>query len=489
MFSHHLCEKILSHIPLHRRHDLYSLLLTSKSFHAATQPIFYSYNIFTDVRRIQLFTHTLTKISPHLATHVRTFGINLNDHRYRTSDSFLFQQFWDDVKSALGLMSSLETFVLIQISDLKIDFVTRILDHSWSFALKQVKFHLAYDNHVARFLNAQAVAGRLRVVQLYTTVVPPLHSTNDEEDDEKLILPTVDTLDISLSITPYIHVPSIPHLTHFQLLIDTQQSNEISISTLSNNLNNLLSSSQTLLRGFSILEIPSNLSTPLLTHLLTSIPKLSSTLHHLSHFHLPPPYPTHSPIRTQFFSSLISLRRLISIELCLNSWDFSPSSITTTTTTPTPTTTGGPGIPIPPPPPPSANSNSNWNLPSPAAQKALVSELKTYCPSLRIIVFWLGKIRFRWAFVNDGVPIQVAHQPSGHSRIQENETTGGASGGSSGGGGRSTTTMTMTTNPGGSSGTIECVSPRIENAATSGEWHYRMEVNQWPGNSKLWSTC
>jgi hypothetical protein len=87
----------------------------------------------------------------------------------------------------------------------------------------------------------------------------------------------------------------------------------------------------------------------------------------------------------------------------------------------------------------------------------------------------------RWAFIGDGLPFQ----------LQKTTTTTTTTSGRGGGGGG-----------GGSGGDdnvehereheITTSSPslcRIDNAALSGDWHYRVEAGQWPGHSRLWHTC
>jgi len=40
---------------------------------------------------------------------------------------------------------------------------------------------------------------------------------------------------------------------------------------------------------------------------------------------------------------------------------------------------------------------SRWNpQPNTAAQRALASELRVYCPSIRFLIFWAGANRFFW---------------------------------------------------------------------------------------------
>ena len=35
------------------------------------------------------------------------------------------------------------------------------------------------------------------------------------------------------------------------------------------------------------------------------------------------------------------------------------------------------------------------------AQRAIAAELKTYCPTLKHVAFWIHGTRFRWHFVHD----------------------------------------------------------------------------------------
>jgi hypothetical protein len=398
------------------------------------------------------------------------------------------QDFWDDVQLALSLMERLETLVLIEMASPKIPYWTRILDHPYPFALEEVKLHLSFDDPLIRFLNAQAQrGGRLRAVRIYNTT--STDGGNDDEDDEglvkseQLVLPDVETLDISISLSPCIRPKSLPKLTHLQLSFDSPLNNELSPSQLLTILSHLIlttTPSSSRLRGLSLLQLPHHLST---AALLQHVIKLTnSTLSHLSHLHLPTPYPSQAFIKSQFLARLIEFPRLSSIELSLDSWDpaYTPPShnnnSSTTTTTTTTAATIGPGIP--PTLSPDPTSPPPFHLPTPVSQKALISELKTYCPTLRTIVFWYGKIRMRWAFVHDGLPFQLA--TTGASGTKE------PSGSGNGDEEREMMMMMTTTTTTTAAASELC---RIDNAAWSGEWHYRVETGQWAGHSRLWYTC
>ncbi|KAF9446377.1 hypothetical protein P691DRAFT_733432 [Macrolepiota fuliginosa MF-IS2] len=486
-----LCAHILTHIPLHRRSDLRALLTTTKAFHAATEPLYYSHLVFTDVRRTRLFINSLnlSTSGPRRAAHVRTFGINLSELRSRAVvhsleavniHVVLRRDFWDAVSAAMQRMVTLETLVLVQMPGVRMDF----LDTSnCEFSLRDIKVHWAFDAHVARFLNAQANKGRLRSVQLYNVSVPPAEV--EQIVQAQLHLHTIDLLDISFSIAPHVHPGSMPALAYIQILLDTPAP---TLPALQNILAHLTAGGTAGLRGLSLHDLPPDVSTPLVQYLAAGF---HQTLVHLSHIHLPPPYPPHSPERSTFLASLLHFRRLISIELSLNSWEFTSTATNTTTLG---KSTAAAAVAM--------NQNMGLNLatlnqlgiPSPAAQKALVCEMKTFCPTLRIVVLWLGRIRFRWAFVCDGVPIRC---PMGEDGVGAGGVGGeeeGAEGkvGEGGSGSRSSAVVAQQQfgnfGLGGTRG-VPSVPPRIENAAVGGEWHYRLETNQWPGYSNLWCTC
>lgn len=575
--DHSLCKLILAHVPLYRRHDLHSLLLTSKSFHTAAEELVYHHIIFTDVRRIRLFVASLTN-APRLAGLVHTFGINLSELRMRAQihrqealnvQTVLRREFWEAVKTVLGAMTALENLVLVQIPGLRMNFTWMLSqDDEFPFALKEIKFNLAFDNHIARFLNAQGAKGRLHAVQLYNMAVPRIsdallsldptaaNSVDGTEDGnggggiEDIRLPVVEVLDISLSITPHISASSLnPRLAHLQLYVDVHTTQ---VGVLVDALLHLLSASSTSanargvrkIRGLSLVEVPISLSTPLLAQLAQSdaLSNLTSTLHHLSHFHLPRPYPqiqtqssrsrlpnsrshSHSHSHTQnanqspldespnisekldFLHTLTSFHSLHSLELSLSSWDFFDTSHTTIHNF---------GFHAPHPPPRTIHTSSvvqqaPGTVPSPTTQKVWLAELKMYCPSLRIVVFWLGKVRFRWIYHHayySGDPSEDGHhlnggeapevlfndmvpswelQPEEDGVVQERTREEGEGGGGGSGGGGSGVVKQRT--GGASTIRVDCGPPKLQNAVVPGEWHYRMDGNQWPGHSTLWSTC
>ncbi|KXN82106.1 hypothetical protein AN958_03198 [Leucoagaricus sp. SymC.cos] len=495
-FDDTICRRILRYIPLHRRTDLFALLTTCKSFHSLVEPLVYSHIIFTDVRRIRLFMNTLTtsEAGARLGMMIKTFGINLNELRARTPvyvPVVLRREFWESVRVGLGFMKALESFVLVQTPGLRIGFSWILDEGEMPFALKEVKMQMTFDNHVARFLNRQSEKGRLRAVQVSNAsatrslALDPSSGEQQQEvvvEEEEVKLNGVEVLDISLSVTPYIDVWTLGSLTNLQLVVDLPMNNagaETIVATIAHLLISHWSSTPPPLRGLSIIDLPPSFSSTLLSSLtgttssttasyaVHQLSRLSETLHHISHLHLPKPYPSRSESRLRFYNDLMSFRGLRSIELLLNSWE----DPTTTTTT----TLGYGG---------GAHANGGGGLltpPSPAAQKALVSELRVYCPSLRIVVLWVGKMRFRWVYVveRDMVEMKMLRSCEVPEWVEQEEEqheagdqrgVGAMDGGVEGGRGESEV-------------------PRIENAVVPGEWHYRMEANQWNGYSTLWSTC
>ncbi|KAJ3572908.1 hypothetical protein NP233_g2779 [Leucocoprinus birnbaumii] len=576
MNQHTLSTLVLSYIPLHRRRDLYSLLLTSKSFHTAAEPLVYHNAVFYDVRRLICFLHTLSR-TPRLAGLVHTFGINFGDLRPRVQsytrqlalnsqlETILRRSFWNLVNRAMSTMTSLQTLILIQIPDLRMNF-TWILDEQTQeeelpFALKEIELNLAFDNHVAKFLNAQGEKGRLRVVRLRHMDVPGTSDlllrcdpTADEDIGgsgaiEDIRLPDVEILDMSLSIAP--HLGSLGRsLTNLQIHVDVQIPEA---GILVDTLVHLISPANSrVVRGLSLVDLPASISTSVFTQIANSpvLSNLTTTLQHLSHFHLPAPYspqpPSRSPVQTsnssflphylndelptscgepspipeklEFLHTLTHFHSLRSLELSLSSWDFFDSSFTTIQNFNY--ISVNPQYPHPHHFRPSSFSISSVgggggpggiaanSVPSPTTQKILLGELKAHCPSLRLVVLWLNRIKFRWTYksyraadLNVGIeemevlygsmkPIWetdgslISSWEDGEFGVAKGQ--GGVGAGAGGGSGRKNTSGVVED---ASMVQVNCGPPVLSNKVIPGEWFCRMDMNQLASLSSLWISC
>lgn len=88
----------------------------------------------------------------------------------------------------------------------------------------------------------------------------------------------------------------------------------------------------------------------------------------------------------------------------------------------------------------------------------------------------------------DGVPIRCTNAVNESEADAAGEVQVGDGGGSGSSGSASAGALAGLGGVLGMRG-VPSVPPRIENAAVSGEWHHRMETNQWPGYSTLWYSC
>lgn len=339
---------------------------------------------------------------------------------------------------------------------------TYILDDTeWPFKLQQIELHLALDPHVQNFLNKQADAGCLRIVRFL-----PHGTWGLLDKDKEVVLPTVDLLKTKFSLAKYIQAPSVKYL---QLTFDHHTPITVKEDT---NISITLSKFP-LLRSLSILDLPAFLSAPTLAHLVSSLPTLADNLLYLSHFYFPEPYPAHSRERRLFFASLLRFRRLQTLEVSLDTWHLDFLVPLTRTTA---TSRGRGEIRLFP----NIGAEIDTDLhPSRAVQRGVITELATFCPTLRTVVLWYRGTGVKWSFIeaNDGLLVRMGDHNL-HERDVE-EAIAAACGGGGGGGSGSC-------NTGGRSIRVEHVSQKIENSAKVGSWQYCGEATQCPGQSNLW---
>lgn len=456
--SAEICSRIVAYIPSSRHKDLRSLLYTNRAFHVAAQPKFYSHLSFMGIAATR-FTFTINHVAPHLAAYIRTFGV-ISSRPAGKFGGVLGPYFWEGVRNAMKKMRNLETLIFDCVPEPCFTYFLDLDGTEWPFKLQQIELHLVLDPHVQNFLNKQADAGCLRIVQFLP------HGICLDKDKE-VVLPTVDLLKTKFSLATYIQAPSVIYL---QLTFD----HHTPITVKEDTYISITLSKFPLLRSLSILDLPALLSAPTLAHLVSSLPTLTDNLLYLSHFHLPEPYPAHSRERRLFFASLLRFRRLQTLEVSLDTWhlDFLvPLNRTTATSR------GRGEIRLFP----NIGAEINTDLhPSRAVQRGIITELATVCPTLRTVVLWYRGAGVKWSFIeaNDGLLVRMGDHNL-HERDVE-EAIAVACGGGGGGGGSGSC------NTGGRSIRVEHIPPKIKNSAKVGSWQFCGEATQCPGQSNLW---
>ncbi|KIM36539.1 hypothetical protein M413DRAFT_288418 [Hebeloma cylindrosporum] len=205
------------------------------------------------------------------------------------------------------------------------------------FRLREVRLRFAWDAYVMQFFESQT---NLRSIHF--------HDSLDREDVIPQIspqaLPNLQLFDGSMIIG--FQLLSFSPLTHLQLIVDCEH--EAVLEILSH-----FATLRKTLRGLSLLDIPEEITHRALDIISRGIPEIR----HLGLF----PYPVNA--RHEFHEVLMRMHSLQSIELDVGRWN----------------------------PPPYAKPS----------QRVLISELCLFCPSLKVVMLWMGHTRARWAWVNN----------------------------------------------------------------------------------------
>ncbi|KAG6853466.1 hypothetical protein C0991_004140 [Blastosporella zonata] len=345
--SAEICSKIVRSVsPRRAAPDLAALCLTCKAFQRESEIKLYESLYFTDVTRAHLACRTFSR-NQRLALLVHTFWFNDESRR----PSPIPRQFWSLVQIALSRMHNLGNLALFDVSHA----------NSWvlnpthiKFQLHEATLHFNWDAPLVRFLEGQKKLQRLH--------------TFDRIEDARRIgvepaagsLPVLKRFEGTLMIAQY--TLSSP-LTHLQVTLDEGVTNH-----LLDFLSRLWSTHKTL-RSLSIIDLTEGIA-PDALHIIVSI---CPNLLYLGLIPLPPIHvrASLSPVfhkdkdsriplqRHHIYQSLIRMHSLTTIQLEVSSWS----------------------------PPP-----------DPRAQRSIASEVRTFCPSVRHVIFWLGATRHRWFY-------------------------------------------------------------------------------------------
>ncbi|KDR77483.1 hypothetical protein GALMADRAFT_224830 [Galerina marginata CBS 339.88] len=498
--SPELCGKIVD-FTTPRRPDLLALIQTCKAFQREAEPRLYAQIMLSDTHRARSVCRTLHTSERGLALHVRAFCFTQDRPRptrrpmavaYNPDEipsNNLGREFWGVVQSALTKMGNLEILLLADLSAAN----SWVLDDARiTFRLRELKIRFAWDIYLVRFLRRHGA--NLKALHCYDCMdldadVDLALGLGVTNADPNLSLPPNSLPDLRIfdgMLSHALHLLALPplsassssppsaqpapNLSHIQLSVDLNQPDALATLTSIVRLTSSFPSppspsnpthKHTLtLRALSLLDPPHDLPLPFLALLApisspSSSPSpspLSSPLRHLGLL----PYPISASSRPTFLAHLLRLPYLTHIELDLSRWAAAGPGWG-------PAPSGGypslpslpslPSYPSLPSHPLSSNPLSSHPThasqypaythqltPPPPSQRALASEIRTFCPSIRVVVFWIGNVKVRWAWVSSaqlGVDGREGHGQEGHGqegygqeeRHGRNEKEGGGGGG------------------------------------------------------------
>lgn len=205
------------------------------------------------------------------------------------------------------------------------------------FQLREAKLRFTWDTSLVEFLENQ----------------PKLHilTTFDNMNDSVRVallpgcFPVLQVFDGSFMVG--MQLMQRP-LTHLQMIVDREHE---SIEQVLDVLHQLSGVHKTL-RGLSLLDLPEEVVSRALKIISTACPMLR----HVGLIPLP------VTNRYKFHESLMGLHYLRSIQLDISRWSPRPGTL---------------------------------------AQRALAAELKTFCPTIKHVAFWIHTTRYRWHFGHD----------------------------------------------------------------------------------------
>jgi hypothetical protein len=278
-----------------------------------------------------------------LAMHVKCLWFDQSNDRQRPVD--LGREFWTVVQRALIAMCNIEVLFLCD----------RSFSNGWvldnpaiQFNLKEAKLWSVWNAPLTRFLERQ-------------TSLQTLHFVDALEDITHRItpgaLPDLRIFDGAFMVA--LQLLSCP-LHHLQVTIDSDPK-QLPLQRLG--------SFRKTLRSLNLLDVPEEWSSRFLKIVCATLPDLK----HIGIFSYPmlsvsllQIYLRNAYVASQrhdFFQNLMGMHNLKSIELDVTKWQ------------PSPVVPGG--------------------------QRALASELQTYCPSIQLVTFWLENSRVRWSYTHN----------------------------------------------------------------------------------------
>lgn len=350
-----ILTRIVSLVYGPNRQDVLALCLACKAMQVFAEPLLFE-QINVPIPLACLAVCKTLAENPRLALHVRRF-VFAADSRHTRRPSPPGEALWSAIQSALEKMTQLNFLLLSDTT----------FSHSWVFGsptlptrLRELRIRVAWDAHTVSFVSRQK---DLRFLQVYDAIDD---AGSVQHRFVAIQLPALETFDGTLSIGVQF---TICHILRMQLTIDCESQSALALLARFAPLHGSL-------RALSLLDVSEEMTLPIFELLLRILPDL----HHIGILPYPvttvskdvPPlqiWNTHlscSLQRHRLHRCLMHMHHLHSVEVDISRWPGGPGSST------------------------------------PAVQRLLADELRVYCPSLRLIVFWLSPAtRVRWT-VNGG---------------------------------------------------------------------------------------
>ncbi|KAI9436633.1 hypothetical protein H4582DRAFT_2078258 [Lactarius indigo] len=340
--------------------DLPSLCLTTKSFHSSATRRLYHSLVLTNPPTALLACETLAR-TPALATHVR--GLVLGPGPPRV---------WQALQRALEALPRLDALAI----DARGVQLSWVLPLAPSFRLRDLRLCFPLEAQAAAFVRTQTALRTLLVLELADDFSPPALApagarsreganagdvahptaevaepeTETETEPEKMDLPFLATAECPLRLAhAVVHNP----LTHLQVLGDSGA--DAPATGRDAHLLRLiprLACAHKTLRSLSLFDVPEACAADIVSLAAQHCPQLR----YLGVLPLP------AGPRTAVHEALTRFEALVMLEFELGTW---------------------------------------MPLPTGALQRTLVTELHTFCPSLRTVSLWLSSRRFVWRHNTD----------------------------------------------------------------------------------------
>ncbi|KAI0056387.1 hypothetical protein BV25DRAFT_1921027 [Artomyces pyxidatus] len=339
-----------------RFQDLLALSASCKALNAPAEKVLYRAFSVSDPNKAYRICQTLSSNS-HLAQHVRYFALLYRQSR-NTSMSWaapLPIQFWRAVHHALNSMTRLESLVMSDPSGLpRGDSYTWVLPAEADFRLRELRIQMPWDEDSAAFVARQRHLHSLQSTEISDAYVFPVANPLDRSEP---LLPLLEILDAPFRVARQFLDSPLTHLQVFPDIVDSEDCDTLEF------ISHLWRVRKTL-RSLCIHDMHE----PRVVEVLRLAARNCPSILYIGILPLPP------VSRTAIHASLFSFPKLAMLEIDLGAWN------------------------------PAAQA---------PMQKALATELHTYCPALRVLIIWLNNHRFVWRLQYDtGTPQWVGRVES-----------------------------------------------------------------------------
>ncbi|KAI0051498.1 hypothetical protein FA95DRAFT_1534686 [Auriscalpium vulgare] len=318
-------------------HDLPALCRASKSLNAPAERALYKALTFYEPHTAGQVCRVLAH-APRLAQLVRAFSIVARYSRVRLPAGDLPNTWWQNVAHALRGMSALESLVLANLAGPTP--YGWVLPAAPVFQLREARILFPWTADADAFVMHQRALRFLHVVDIAPGLdVPGVQEQAALADAPDVLLPALEIIDVPVRIaTQFLGSP----LTHIQVIPDAESLS--SSGDVMAFMSHLWRVRETL-RSLAVHDAPEYRSAEIVLQVAQHCPGLQ----YLGVLALPP------ASRSTLHTHLMGLPKLVILELEVSRWSPAPS------------------LPM---------------------QRALATELQTYCSSLRIMIFWLHSHRF-----------------------------------------------------------------------------------------------